>query len=99
MCVRKDVQPDKSVHLYIMTLGVLAPYRQLGVGKVLLEYVLSLTSQIPNVTSVHLHVQVGNDEALKFYQHHGFTIAETAADYYKNITPADAHALRKAISS
>ena len=82
-----------------MTLGVLAPYRQLGVGKALLEHVMSLTQDVANVSAVYLHVQVGNDEALKFYRHHGFEVSETAKDYYKNVTPTDAHVLRKTITS
>ena len=97
VCVRKEQQPDKTHHLYIMTLGVLAPYRNLGIGKALLEYVWSLVRQTPQTTSVYLHVQAGNDEALRFYKNHGFEIVGTVPDYYKNTTPTEAHIVRKIV--
>jgi N-alpha-acetyltransferase 50 len=99
VCVRKEPQPDKTVHLYIMTLGVLAPYRHLGVGAALLAYVHELAAQTPLVTSVYLHVQAGNDEALRFYTRHGFAVAETVPDYYKNVTPTEAMVLRKPLGA
>ena len=41
------------------------------------------------------HVQVNNEGAIKFYEKHGFTIAEEKKNYYKRIEPADAYLLQK----
>ena len=46
--------------LYILTLGVLAPYRGMGAGGALLERCLQVvTSQLPEIHEAVLHVQVG----------------------------------------
>ena len=46
--------------LYILTLGVLAPYRGMGAGSALLLKCLEVvTTQLPEVHEAVLHVQVG----------------------------------------
>ena len=46
--------------LYILTLGVLAPYRGMGAGSALLERCLQhCAAQLPEVAEALLHVQVG----------------------------------------
>ena len=42
------------------------------------------------IGSIYLHVQVGNDDAKRFYERHGFKEASVHRGYYKKITPADA---------
>jgi len=86
---------EKDSKVYIMTLGVLAPYRQLGVGSELLSHVIELCHKDATVKQLYVHMQVGNEEGLKFYQSKGFTITETVTSYYKNIEPADAHILAR----
>jgi ribosomal protein S18 acetylase RimI-like enzyme len=74
--------------LYIMTLGVLTPYRRLGVGCKLLHFVFeTLVAKQPDVVDVFLHVQVNNDAALAFYAKHGFVRGAQVDGYYKNVQP------------
>jgi len=46
---------------------------------------------------VNRHVQVNNEDAIKFYKRFGFEIVETKEHYYKRIEPADAHVLQKTL--
>ncbi|KAM3578784.1 hypothetical protein VKS41_008802 [Umbelopsis sp. WA50703] len=91
---------DKAAKLYIMTLGVLKPYRGQGVGKQLLDHILehAAKDKDSNITEVYLHVQTTNQEALSFYKNHGFEITGTTNNYYKNIDDKDAHVLSKSIN-
>lgn len=86
--------------LYIMTLGVLAPYRERGIGKQLITHVLHLVRTSPacaDVVDVYLHVQEGNDEALRFYEGYGFEVKEKLVGYYKRIEPSDCYIVRKPV--
>lgn len=56
---RTEKLPDGGARLYILTLGVLAPYRGMGVGTRLLQRVMTLASADPNIKEAALHVQVG----------------------------------------
>lgn len=85
---------DGAVRVYIMTLGVLAPYRGLGIGTMLLNHVLDLCST-QNISEIYLHVQTNNEEAINFYKKFGFEITETIKNYYTNITPPDCYVLTK----
>lgn len=87
--------------LYIMTLGVLAPYRERGIGKQLLTHVLDLVHNSPScadVVDVYLHVQEGNEDALRFYRGYDFEVKEKLVGYYKRIEPADCLIVRKIIN-
>ncbi|GAB5592717.1 N-alpha-acetyltransferase 50 [Umbelopsis nana] len=90
---------DKAAKLYIMTLGVLKPYRHLGIGRKLLEHILehAASEKERNIKSVYLHVQTTNQEALSFYKNQGFEVTDTTTNYYKNIDDKDAHVLSKSI--
>ncbi|KAL6767092.1 hypothetical protein ACKKBG_A38545 [Auxenochlorella protothecoides x Auxenochlorella symbiontica] len=82
--------------LYILTLGVLAPYRRLGVGARLLGNVLGIvTRDLPEVVAAVLHVQVGNGAALDLYRHAGFSVGPVVPGYYPRLNPPDAVLLRK----
>ena len=94
VCCRLDKVDDKK-QLYIMTLGCLAPYRRLGVGSVLLDFVFQLCKGRRDVESICLHVQVNNDEALGFYGKFGFQSTERKEKYYKRIEPPDAFLLKR----
>ncbi|XP_047332350.1 N-alpha-acetyltransferase 50 [Impatiens glandulifera] len=91
---RIEKKEGGGVCVYIMTLGVLAPYRGLGVGSKLLNHVMELSSK-QNVSKIYLHVQTNNDEAMSFYKKFGFEVTETIHNYYTNITPPDCYVLTK----
>ncbi|XP_076891254.1 uncharacterized protein LOC143542583 [Bidens hawaiensis] len=93
---RLEKREDGVVRVYIMTLGVLAPYCRLGIGTLLLNHVLDLSSK-ENVGEVYLHVQTNNKDAVNFYKKFGFEITETIRNYYVRITPPDCYVVTKYI--
>ncbi|SAM06012.1 hypothetical protein [Absidia glauca] len=98
VCCRKEAAEDGKDNIYIMTLGVLKPYRRLGLGDQLLQHILAEAGKSENaVRKVYLHVQVNNDAAVAFYKKHGFQVVQTDKDYYKDVEPRDAFVLEKTI--
>eukprot|EP00759_Apiculatamorpha_spiralis_P015171 PhF_6_TR21897/c0_g1_i2/m.31094/K20793/NAA50, NAT5; N-alpha-acetyltransferase 50 len=94
--------PPPPVRCYIMTLGVLKPYRRLGLAHTLLETALTALQKYVEklnltLTEVALHVQVSNAEGLGFYKKEGFTIGPVIPGYYKLLDIADAHLVTKKI--
>ena len=91
ICCRLERKPDggKENRLYIMTLGVLAPYRSCGIGTKLLTTTLEEADQDNSVEEVYLHVQTSNTDALDFYKRFGFEQREKILNYYKRIDPPD----------
>lgn len=87
--------------LYIMTLAVLPAYRGRGVGKKLLQSVLDHVNDADlkekeGIQEVMLHVQVSNEDGVKFYTDKmGFEKGEKVNDYYTRIDPPHAFILRK----
>ncbi|KAJ2007283.1 N-acetyltransferase 5 [Coemansia thaxteri] len=84
---------SEMLEVYMMTLGVLAPYRRLGIGRQLLAHAIEFAAQDPKVHRVVLHVQIDNDDALRFYHKHGFSTQRMVERYYKNIDPPHAYLL------
>jgi len=95
ICSRVEPQDGTAFKVYIMTIGVLAPYRGLGVGKRLLQKVLEACSGQPDCMEIYLHVQVGNDSAVEFYKGHGFEVGEIVKDYYTRLDVNDAYIISK----
>jgi len=48
---------------------------------------------------MYLHVQLGNDGARKFYEHHNFQEVRVHEGYYKKIEPKDAWVLELDLST
>ncbi|KAE8735441.1 N-alpha-acetyltransferase 50 [Hibiscus syriacus] len=94
---RLEKKESRSVRAYIMTLGVLAPYRGLGIGTRLLNHVIDLCLK-QNIQEIYLHVQTNNDDAVNFYKKFGFEITETIKNYYTNMDPPDCFVLTKFIT-
>ncbi|KAM9954580.1 hypothetical protein ACTFIW_003180 [Dictyostelium discoideum] len=95
VCCRIDqsqVQGEQP-SLYIMTFCVLAQYRNLGIGRKLLEYIEELC-KTEKYEKISLHVQVGSD-AIDFYKKFSFSIESTINNYYRNIQPADCYVMSK----
>ncbi|KAG6476009.1 probable N-acetyltransferase san [Zingiber officinale] len=86
-----------AMSVYIMTLGVLAPYRGLGIGTTLLKHVLDLSEKKNNISKIYLHVQTNNEDAIAFYKKFGFEIVDTIYNYYANISPPDCYVLSKEV--
>ncbi|XP_032833142.2 N-alpha-acetyltransferase 50-like [Petromyzon marinus] len=100
VCCRWDTSEDRR-RLYIMTLGTLPTYRRLGIGSALLRYVLGLCEAECGervVSSVYLHVQVGNEDALCFYGRFGFLVTGKACGYYPRQQHADAWVLERTLT-
>ncbi|KAI9332941.1 hypothetical protein BDR26DRAFT_618323 [Obelidium mucronatum] len=97
-------QSTRKDSLYIMTIGVLAPYRRLGIGGQLLQTLIKAAlqsnkqqqGQSLHLSSLQLHVQITNLEALLFYKKHGFHVSQRVDGYYrlnKGVEPPDAYLL------
>jgi len=107
ICCR--VQEDK---IYIMTLGVLPSYRGRKVGSKLVQSVLDYVASEESkglvkdgdgdgdgnggIKEVMLHVQISNDDAIKFYERLGFEKdPKMVENYYVRIDPPHCYVLRK----
>lgn len=87
--------------LYLMTMGVLAPYRSKQLGSQALKCVIKAAASHskPKIRRIYLHVQVSNTDAKRFYERHGFKEVGIKEDYYKKIMPRDAWILERIIES
>ncbi|KAI9273908.1 acyl-CoA N-acyltransferase [Helicostylum pulchrum] len=99
VCCRKEVDDTNPefFKVYMMTIGVLEPYRHLGLGSQLFEHILEQAKVAKNISKVYLHAQTNNNRAIEFYKKYDFDIVSTEEDYYKNIEPRDAYLLSKTI--
>lgn len=95
VCCRQEMLEGSAFKIYIMTIGVLAPYRRLGVGKRLLEQTLEACSKQSSCEEIYLHVQVGNEAAIDFYKGFGFEVGPVIKDYYTRLDVNDAHLITK----
>jgi ribosomal protein S18 acetylase RimI-like enzyme len=89
-------KPDEETKMCILTLALLAPYRNRGIGTKLLEYVMKEATRL-NAASVYLHVQTSNDAALSFYKKNGFAVVETIDKYYPRLEPPSCHVLSRKV--
>jgi ribosomal protein S18 acetylase RimI-like enzyme len=89
-----------------MTLGVLAPYRNHGIGTKLVQSVIDYIQnekatptsgkKINTIDEIKLHVQTSNTDAIQFYcTKFGFEKGELIENYYKRIDPPHCYILRK----
>jgi ribosomal protein S18 acetylase RimI-like enzyme len=75
-----------------MTFGVLAAYRQLGLGSSMLQKIIH-DAQSADTHKVGLHVHIDNAAALKFYIRRGFKTVGRVDNYYVRIVPNSAYIL------
>eukprot|EP01083_Nonionella_stella_P098832 278016_1 len=87
---------ERGSRVYVMTFGVLAPYRRSGIGSRLVEHLLQ-KSKAFGAKSISLHVHVTNDDALAFYKFHGFSILERISRMYPRLEPPDAYLLVRSV--
>jgi ribosomal protein S18 acetylase RimI-like enzyme len=96
ICCRLESKDNKT-KLYLMTMGVLAPYRSRCLGSQGLDLILASAAARgrPKIDKIYLHVQTSNVGAKRFYERHGFREVEVHKNYYKKIEPHDAWVLEK----
>lgn len=96
--IRCRVEPSPSsdnpafLQIYIQALGVLAPYRRIGLASALLNAVMSTRH---DVRSVYAHVWETNEEALQWYEKHGFQRILLVPQYYRRLAPSGAWIVRR----
>lgn len=90
------LEEDGEQIVYIVSIGVLAPYRRRGLGRMLIENVLQLAQNADStVKRIRLHVQTSNPEAREFYEKFGFRLVDTIEDYYPSEAVKSAWLLEK----
>jgi len=99
ICCRLEIKNGAN-QLYLMTMGILAPYRSRGVGSQCLELIAAAAAAHakPKLSRVYLHVQTSNTAAKAFYERHGFVEVGIHKGYYKKIAPHDAWILERVIT-
>jgi N-alpha-acetyltransferase 50 len=99
ICTRIEDNPNGGKRLYIMTLAVLAAYRGRGIGSQLLRSVLAVVDGMPEITEIALHVQVSNEDAIRFYtERFDFVKGDIVENYYRRIDPPHCYRLYKQMS-
>lgn len=88
--------------IYIMTLGVLAAYRGREIGTQLIQSIFDHyeankeNAEYKDVEEIVLHVQISNEDAIKFYTtRFGFDQGEMVENYYRRIDPPHCYKLYK----
>ena len=81
---------DQSCTLYVATLGTLAPFRRHGIAHQLLSSVTQIGITDYGVRLIAAHVWEANEDALKWYQKHGFVIVDRIDNYYRRLAPLSA---------
>ena len=101
-CRLEDVPstPTGERVLYIQTIGVLAPYRQLGIATQLLdEVVATVIEHYEKVTFIYAHVWEANTDALEWYSQRGFTVdKQVLQGYYRRLKPSGARVVQRRIT-
>lgn len=89
--------PENPVYqqVYIQALGVLAPYRGMGLATALLDAIISSRS---GARSIYAHVWETNEDALEWYDKRGFQRVLLVPQYYRRLTPSGAWIVRKDLS-
>ena len=80
-----DKLPHGKTRVYIVSCGVLAPYRGYGVGTSLLNKLISQAGKDVSIEELQCHVQATNEEAVQFYERFGFIQGERVDGYYKKL--------------
>eukprot|EP00884_Botryococcus_braunii_P004295 jgi/Botrbrau1/13867/Bobra.0056s0100.1 len=100
VAVRLEAIPNTdNAKLYIMTLGVLAPYRGQGIGGLLLQHVLTTAKLHEEVIEAYLHVHTSNTDAIRFYKKYGFEERGIVSQYYRRLRPPDAVLLWRSLQT
>ncbi|CUG89465.1 acetyltransferase, putative [Bodo saltans] len=98
-CRLETTEEEGVYRLYVMTIGVLEPYRRLSIGAKMMQKLLDNVAAEQNtiISEVALHVQVGST-AFEFYKQFNFTVKEEVKEYYKDLEVRDALLLTKVVA-
>jgi len=108
ICCRIESDPSdiSKSRLYIMTMGVLAPYRSRKAGTKALQNVIdaAIASKAAKpsarpLAGLYMHVQSSNVDARRFYERHGFKEVGRVDGYYKRLEPHDAWVLERPLEA
>ncbi|KAJ6818484.1 histone acetyltransferase MCC1-like isoform X2 [Iris pallida] len=80
--IRYDVPRKDQTLVYILTLGVVEHYRNLGVATSLVREVINYASSITNCQAVYLHVISYNNPAIHFYKKMLFKLIRRLPRFY-----------------
>lgn len=67
----------------------------MSAGSELLRRSLLVCESDEAIEQAELHVHISNTRAVRFYERHGFSIAETCVNYYPSLNPSEAVRLIK----
>mmetsp|Transcript_16619 Transcript_16619/g.28027 ORF Transcript_16619/g.28027 Transcript_16619/m.28027 type:complete len:158 (-) Transcript_16619:187-660(-) len=67
---------------YVLTLGVLDPYRKAGVGRDLIDHVVRQATSLVTCRAVYLHVIANNYSAINFYARLQFECVRRMHQFY-----------------
>lgn len=77
----ETLRKDQTL-LYILTLGVVERYRNLGTASSLVREVIKYASSITSCRAVYLHVIAYNQPAIQFYQKMLFRLIRKLSNFY-----------------
>ncbi|SLM41148.1 GNAT domain [Lasallia pustulata] len=93
-----DAAVGEKKQIYLQTLGVLSPYRTLGVASALLDEVVGVGIREFGITAIYAHVWEANSEALEWYVRRGFAVEDALVEgYYRRLRPAGARVVRRVV--
>ncbi len=79
----------------ILMLAVDTPYRRNGIGTGLITLFEQEAAKV-KVNRIKLEVRVDNDEAIRFYRNHGYSISSLLPSYYND--GSDAYVMEKMLT-
>ncbi|KAF5739028.1 putative N-acetyltransferase [Tripterygium wilfordii] len=80
--LRYDPSKHDQTLVYILTLGVVESYRNVGIASSLIQEVIKYASSIPTCRAVYLHVISYNNPAIHFYQKMSFKCVRRLHGFY-----------------
>ena len=98
-CRLETINDTGDQSCYIQTIGVLAPYRELGIASQLLESILqTIVGHYPKVKALSAHVWEMSQDVVDWYTRRGFEADRMLVQgYYRRLKPAGAWFLTKRI--
>ncbi|XP_010558625.1 PREDICTED: histone acetyltransferase MCC1-like [Tarenaya hassleriana] len=80
--IRYDSTKGEETLVYILTLGVVETYRNLGIASSLIKEVIKYASGIPTCRGAYLHVIAHNNPAIRLYKRMSFRCVQRLHGFY-----------------